>query len=103
MAKGRVFTVYRRIITSLGLKELDVYRVVGEDGIKKDILRLYDFTSNKVVLVDLGTTREAMSPVEFLNKVVEKAREAGISLPERKIRELSKELSEKQEAVQEQQ
>ena len=87
MASRKRFTVYKRIINELGLMQLDVYRVV-EDGKTLDIVRIYDPAKNKVFLVNLGVTREALTPLEFIEKLEKAASEAGVTLPERKLKQL---------------
>lgn len=84
----KVLSKYKYIIEELGLRQLDVYRVMGEKDIMKDIVRLYDPATTKVITVDLGKIRESMNPLEFLEKIADAAKKEGISLPERKLREL---------------
>lgn len=104
----KVRALYKRAIEELGLMQLDVYRVIDDrKKTVKDIVRIYDPTTTKVVLVDLGNIREALSPVDYFNKILEALRKAGVPYPERKANQIleafkrmsSGEGGEKQEAT----
>ena len=85
----KVRALYKRAIEELGLMQLDVYRVVDEEKkTVKDVVRIYDPTTTKVVLVDLGSIREALSPVDYFTKILEALKEAGIPYPERKANQI---------------
>lgn len=86
-------TLYRQVVEELGLKQLDVYRVSGDKGGFKDVLRLFDPASGRVFTVDLGRVRESVDPLEFLEAVVNAAREKGVTLPDRRVAELRSALS----------
>jgi hypothetical protein len=83
----RVLTAYKRIIARLGLQQLDVYRVT-EGGRLRDVIRVRDPAIGKTAVIKLDTTREALSPREFAERVVEEASRAGIRLSERKVQEV---------------
>jgi hypothetical protein len=88
MAKGGVYSKYRMIVTALGLRELDVYRVVKKEGGASrtvDIIRVFDPSTGKVALVDLGTVREALSFESFIEKLVGELEKAGIRVSERRL------------------
>ncbi len=95
MAGNRVFTVYKRILAKLGLQQLDVYRV-REGGKLREIIRVRDPALGKTAMISLDTTREAMSPKEFVEKIIEGASRAGISLSERKVHEVLERYLEEQ-------
>jgi len=92
MAKGGVLARYKRLVEALGLRVLDVYRV-SEKGKPKDIVRILDYATGKVVLVDLGATREALRYREFIERVVEKLRASGVEVSERLIGRIMEEAS----------
>ena len=97
-----MLALYKRAIEELGLRQLDVYRVRDEKGVEKDIVRIFDPASVRVITVDLGAIREAIKPTDYLSKILETLDEAGIPYPERKARELMeafKKLEEPQAAV----
>ena len=97
MAKGRIYTPYKKVIETLGLIQLDVYRVVDEEKkTPKDILRIYSPNPVKVVIVDLGAPREALSLSEFLEKIVTALEENKIPVPERILKKLRQELEKKE-------
>ena len=98
MASRKIYTPYKRIIEELGLFQLDVYRVRTEKGTLKDVLRIQDPASGKVVTIDLGATREALSLTEYLDKVVEALTSSGVALPERRIRQLRERLERMEKA-----
>jgi len=94
MASRKIYARYKVLIHALGLKQVDVYRFnsktrkgggEGEGGGARDVLRIADPLSNKVALIDLGTVREALSYSEFLERVIEGLRKAGIAVSERRI------------------
>lgn len=93
----KTLTLYKRVIEELGLRQLDVYRVADEKGGLKDILRVFDPTTNKVLTIDLGKIREAIKPLEFLDLIVKVATESGIMLPERKVNELREVFSKEEQ------
>jgi len=84
----KVLALYKRAIEELGLRQLDVYRVRDERGVEKDIVRIFDPASVRVITVDLGAIREALKPTEYLGKIFEALDNAGIPYPERKANEL---------------
>ncbi len=92
MARGRIYSRYRMIVTALGLKELDVYRVKGKDGRIVDVLRIMDPGTGKVVLVDLETPRESLSLEEFLARLVKKLEDAGMPVSERILERVKSKL-----------
>ncbi len=86
MVSRAVYHKYRRLIEALGLKQLDVYRIRdNSSGKLKDIVRVSDPSSGRVVVVDLGTVRESLSYQEFLTKVLDGIKRAGIPLPDRLV------------------
>ena len=85
MARGGLYTKYRRIIEMLNLRQLDVYRVTHDKAGAKDLLRIMDPSSGKIVIVDLETTREALTFGEFLERLVYKLKEQGITLDDRLV------------------
>lgn len=81
-----IYHKYRRLVEALGLRQLDVYRVRDNNtGKQKDVVRVFDPSTGKVVVVDLGNVRESLSYQEFLSKVLEGVRKAGIPLPDRVV------------------
>ncbi|MCE4611395.1 MAG: hypothetical protein F7B17_05430 [Desulfurococcales archaeon] len=92
MARGRIYSRYRMIVTALGLKELDVYRVKGKDGRIVDVLRIMDPGTGKVVLVDLEAPRESLSLEEFLARLVKKLEDAGMPVSERILERVKSKL-----------
>lgn len=92
----KTLTLYKRIIEELGLKQLDVYRVPDEKGGLKDVLRVFDPATSKVLIIDLGKIREAAEPLQFLEVIVKAASESGVLLPERKVGELRDYFSKKE-------
>lgn len=105
MASRKIYTPYKKLIEELGLFQLDVYRIKGAAGSKgeeaseapvvRDIVRIYDPATNKVVVVDLGGPRESLDLATYLERVVSSLKEAGIPLPERKVAMLMNALSKK--------
>jgi hypothetical protein len=87
----KLYTKYKRLIEAVGLKQLDVYRVV-RDGKTVDIVRLYDPASGKVAVVDLGTTRESLGLSEYLEKVVDALKKQGITVNERLLERVRRSL-----------
>jgi hypothetical protein len=83
VAKGGVLSKYKRLAEALGVRVLDVYRVRGRDGRERDVVRVLDYASGKVVLVDLGGTRETLKFREYAERLVEELRKAGVSVNER--------------------
>ena len=83
----KLFTAYKRIISRLGLQQLDVYRV-RSGGRLHDIIRIRDPSIGRIAVVELDTTREALSPREFAEKIIEGASRAGIRLSERRVQEV---------------
>ncbi len=100
MASRKRFTIYKRIISELGLLQLDVYRVI-ESGKTLDIIRIYDPAKNKVFLVNLGVTREALTPLEFIEKLEEAAKASEVTLPERKLKKLKETFSREAPSIKE--
>ena len=92
MARGRVYSKYRMIVTALGLKELDVYRVRRGDKRVVDILRVMDPATGKVALVNLEAPRESLSLEEFLDRLVKKLEEAGMPVSERVLERVKSKL-----------
>ena len=84
MVSRAVYHRYRRLVEALGLRQVDVYRVVS-DGRLKDVVRVADISSGKVFVVDLGTVRESLGFKEFLERVLDGARKAGIHLPDKLV------------------
>ncbi len=84
MASRKIYMKYKVIVHSLGLKQVDVYRV-RDDNVTKDIVRVVDPLSNKVAVVDLGTVREALSFTEFLERLLEGLKKAGVQVSERRV------------------
>jgi len=107
MAKGRTLTLYKAAIEELGLRQLDVYRIVKKDENKMvDVIRIFDPATNKVVLVELPSIREALDPKDYIDILLDSLAKAGVSYPERKaaqLRDLFYKLSQEkgEEAVQE--
>ena len=84
MAKGGALRKYKAIVESLGLRQLDVYRV--REGSKEvDVLRVMETTTGKVITINLGATRESLSYTEFFKRVVDELKKNGISVNERII------------------
>ena len=92
MTSRKIYTIYKDIVRELGLFQLDVYRIIRE-GKQVDIVRLYDPGKNQVFIVDLDNPREALAPIEFLDKLVKAAEQSEIPLPERKVKQLREALS----------
>ncbi|MEN2999169.1 MAG: hypothetical protein ABDH61_01120 [Acidilobaceae archaeon] len=82
MVKG--LTKYKALVETLGLRQVDVYRVV-EGGREKEVVRLYDPTGGKVIVVELGTVRESLGLEEYLNKVLEAAGKHGVRVSDKKL------------------
>ena len=80
----KIYTKYKRVVEAIGLKQLDVYRVV-RDGRVIDIVRIYDPASGRVAVIDLGTTRESLDLKDYLSRVVEELRRQGITVNERML------------------
>lgn len=80
----RALLRYKRLVETLGLRQLDVYRV-SEGGRLAETLRVADPESGRVVLVRLGTSRESLSPLEFLDKLVEELARGGLRVSERSL------------------
>jgi len=98
-------SAYRRALEAVELEVLDVYRLRDEKGVEKDVIRILHRPTSKVIIIDLGRLREAMSPEEFMGAIRETLEKAGIRLHERryeyalrwlkdKVREWSVEASE---------
>ena len=88
MVSRRIYTKYKVLVHSLGLKQIDIYRVQagGKEGRRlTDVVRVMDPASNKVAVIDLGTVREALSYTAFLDKLLEGLEKAGIKVSERRI------------------
>ena len=98
MSRGVVYTKYRYIVEMLGYKQVDVYRVPRvEDGKKvgfKDVIRIMEPMSGKVAVIDLEVTRESLSLLEFMEKIVEGAGKAGLPVFERNVQVLREKLKE---------
>lgn len=98
MSRGVVYTKYRYIVEMLGYKQVDVYRVPRiEDGKKvgfKDVIRIMEPMSGKMAVIDLGVTRESLSLLEFMEKIVEGAGKAGLPVFERNVQVLREKLKE---------
>lgn len=92
MARGKVYSKYRMLVTALGLKELDVYRIQKEDKRVVDVLRVMDPATGKVALVDLEAPRESLSLDEFLDRLVKKLEEAGMPVSERILNRVKSKL-----------
>ncbi|MEM0006188.1 MAG: hypothetical protein QXV81_02995 [Ignisphaera sp.] len=58
------YTMYRRVLEKLGLKQLDVYRYKD-----RDIIRALRIQDGKVLVIDLPKHREEMNIEEFANYV----------------------------------
>ena len=84
MSGGRIYSKYRMLVTALGLNELDVYRI-NREGRSVDIIRVYDPSSGRIALVDLGTTRESLSLDEFLDRLIAGLEKGGVKISERRI------------------
>ncbi len=84
MGAGKLYSKYKMLVTALGLKELDVYRVT-RNGRAVDVLRIFDPATGKVALVDLNAPRESFSLDEFLEKLVDSLKKEGIQVSERRI------------------
>ncbi len=97
MAGGRIYTKYKNVIEELGLKQLDVYRVI-KDGKITDVLRIQDPMSSKILLFDLGAPREALSLLEFLERLRRALVESGIEVSERRLQLLREKLKRLDEA-----
>ncbi len=80
---NKIYTKYKKLIELLNLRQLDIYRIVGKDGKIKEIVRIIDPATKKVVQVDLGTVRESLNYLEFLNKIKEGVAKEGISINDR--------------------
>ncbi len=98
MSRGVVYTKYRYIVEMLGYKQVDVYRVPRtEDGKKvgfKDVVRIMEPMSGKIAVIDLGVTRESLSLLEFMEKIVDGAGKAGLPVFERNVQVLREKLKE---------
>ncbi|BAN89805.1 hypothetical protein [Aeropyrum camini] len=91
MASRRVLNKYKMLVESLGLKQLDVYRVLRE-GKPVDVIRVQDPASGKIALVDLGATRESLTLGEFAEKLLAALGESGITVSERLLLRLRSKL-----------
>ncbi|AFZ70447.1 hypothetical protein Calag_0702 [Caldisphaera lagunensis DSM 15908] len=80
---NKIYTKYKKLIELLNLRQLDVYRIVSKDGKIKEIARIMDPVTKKVVQVDLGTVRESLNYLEFLNKIKEGVTKEGININDR--------------------
>jgi hypothetical protein len=80
----RVLSKYRFLVEALGLRQVDVYRV-REGGREVDILRVYDPSTNKVVIVNLGALRESLDQREFLDRLLKGLSEAGVRVSEKRL------------------
>jgi len=94
----KTLTLYKRIIEELGLKQLDVYRIRDDKGVLKDIVRLFDPSTYRVITIDLGKIREALQPGEFLEAIVNASNNAGIRLPERVVSRLREKFAQSKSA-----
>lgn len=91
MGSRRVYSAYKRLVEDLGLKQLDVYR--GARGGKvSDKVRIYDPSSGKVALIDMGGPRESFSPKEFVERLVQRLKESGITVSERSLKRVLERL-----------
>ena len=108
MVSRKIYTPYKKLVEELGLFQLDVYRVRGSAGkegehkekgaeapIVKDIIRVYDPATNKIVIIDLGGPRESLDLATYLERLVSALRKAEVPLPERKVAMLMEALSKK--------
>ncbi|GBF08813.1 hypothetical protein apy_05380 [Aeropyrum pernix] len=93
LASRKVLNKYKMLVESLGLKQLDVYRVVRE-GKPVDVIRIQDPASGKTALVDLGTTRESLTLQEFAERLLKALGESGITVSERLLLRLRGKLLE---------
>jgi hypothetical protein len=93
MAKGGALRKYKAVIESLGLRQLDVYRI-KEGSREVDKIRVKDMTTGKVLTINLGTVREALSYSEFLKRVLDELQKNGISPSERIISKVSEAVRE---------
>ncbi|MCS7107385.1 MAG: hypothetical protein NZ902_04710 [Acidilobaceae archaeon] len=82
MVKG--LNKYKALVETLGLRQVDVYRS-REGGREKEVVRLYDPTSGKVIVVDLGTVRESLTLEEYLNRVLEASGKHGVRVSDKKL------------------
>lgn len=82
MSTRKLLNKYKIFVTALGLEQLDVYRVV-KDGKPVDILRILDPSTGKIVMIDLGVSRESLGEEEFLKKLLEELEKNGITVSER--------------------
>ncbi|MEB3852057.1 MAG: hypothetical protein LRS49_05735 [Desulfurococcales archaeon] len=98
MARGGVLAKYKRLAEALGVRVLDVYRVEGKDGVR-DIVRLLDYASGKVVLADLGGPRETLPFRAFVEKVLEALRKGEVQVNERVAARVLEEASKLDEAL----
>ncbi len=81
---ARLLSKYRFMVEALGLRQLDVYRV-REGGREVDILRVYDPSTRKVVVVNLGALRESLDPREFLDRLLKSLEKAGVRVSDKKL------------------
>ncbi|MEM1873153.1 MAG: hypothetical protein QXS85_00665 [Acidilobaceae archaeon] len=89
---ARTLTSAKLVLEALGLRQLDVYRVV-RDKRPVDLVRVMDVSSGRVALVDLGTLRESLSLSEYIDRVVSELARAGIRVDERKLAAVKAKLS----------
>jgi hypothetical protein len=80
----RITSRYKFIVEALGLKQLDVYRVV-ERGREVDVLRLYDPSTRKVITINIGTLRESLDQKDFLDRILKSLEEAGVRVSEKRL------------------
>jgi len=58
------YTMYRKALEKLGLKQLDVYRYKD-----KDVIRTLRVQDGRIFIVELPKHREEMSIEEFINYI----------------------------------
>lgn len=90
---AKLLTRYRLIVESLGLRQLDVYRV-REGGRDVDVLRLLDPQTGKVVTVNLGTVRESLSFQEFMERILEPLGKAGVRISDKTLSTVKAKIAE---------
>jgi phage-related baseplate assembly protein len=96
MSSRKVYTIYKKIVEALQLRQLDVYMVRSEKGTVEDVLRLYSPTTGHVIVVNLGVPRESLSPLEFLERVLKALEENKVPVPERIVRRLRETLEKRE-------
>ncbi len=86
MGRGGLLKKYKMLIEMLGVKQVDVYRLEESEsgGVRvKDVIRVFDPTTSKVITIDLGTVRESLSFGEFAERVLKTLKENGVRVSER--------------------